>query len=501
MSLFDLPSGPRSINGGAAKYQAIEILPTSMSVGPNVRVGTGAANGTTTFQFTEDAQSWIPALSYFNIIGHFTQSNGTSALAATTDIGVGYVDNWCASLFDQISMDLGGETLENVQYVPQVDTAMLYASCDKGWLDTFGSASGVGESLVTRIRRSSTNGTGYNSITANWRPCISLFDIPYAMPPTSALWRIVFTWSSLAEARVAQRATSTAGVPGTTWRFYIDSFRFYKATVAADPSVPRPISGFIELNPVRAYQLQLNGGSAMSSSVTLPQTCNRMLIGFQDASSAGSPLIYAQGTNGIIPITSFLGAFTSTTTVFSAYLQNILVTFPELMYSAPQPQYNLQPGNADGAQGGWSRAYQDFINICRGGSAGTEGSIPFGNYDINVGNTIVAINTTVANSIVNTGDPSNKQQLWLTDISGTSVAATYANQCSRYGWLGMCPGPIFAIPVMRAPGQIVSTASLQVTLNTTAVSMTATVIMPYSAGLEVSQNLDGKYTYTYHPYI
>jgi hypothetical protein len=498
MASFELAQQFRDKNGGALRYDMRQMFPQTSAISGQRPGVTAPATGITTFQWTDDSQHWVPALSYFNVRGHFLDGVDGDALARPPVGRIGAADNWVACLFSQIQIFCNSQSIELLQNSPQADTAALYSSVDRTWLKSFGSASGVGEGLQTRILNSAQFGTAavgatnYNELVATWRPALSVMDCPSALPP-GPQWRVDFTWSSTAEQNLVESiAVATAG---THFVFVLDELTFFKCTIVPDLSVvDLPVRGLIELNPVQVNTYPLTGGTTLQVNVPMPATCERLLICFQDNNSANA---LAAGQNGQKPLTSFAAGFSSGATDLASYIQQLYVSFPELGYQAPNPTYNLTALNAAGAKSGWERAYQDWIAICKGASGGYEGSISFGTADEGIGAAILAPNDTGA-PVLTMGNPAdNDQQIWLADgtAGATGLLATTGARTAKYGWLGRCPGPIFAFPVIRPSDKIVTSCNVNLQLSAAATSINMFVIMSYSMALAVEREASGRYHY------
>lgn len=494
MASFDLPDGPRSINGGACRYNIVQMLPRTAAVSGTRPGVTGATQGLMTFQWDEDILWWVPSLSYFEIRAHMVNPNSGSPIALARTAGIAYVDCWPAALFSQIQYYVNNGSVDLLQFPPQAEAATLYSSVDRTYLQSSASAQGAGEALTTRILNSSQFGTAaagaanYNEIVATWRPALSIFDCPHALPPGAA-HRVDFTWSPSGEINMIEALASVTTASNVN--VIIDAFYFYKATLVPDASVPLPMHGFIELNPIQVNNYQINGGTTLNQNVTIPPTTTRILVAFQDNNVANS---LAAGQNGLKPITSFAAAFSNGATDLSAYIQNLYVNMTDLGYQFPNPQYTLTAGSAAGAKSDWDRAFQDWITYCRGCSGGYEGSVPFGAFDTGIGAAVVAPLASTPNASF--GDPANYEQAWIASVSAGAVSATQANQTALWGWLGRCPGPIFAFPVVRPPDRFVSNAQLNLTLSGSATSVNVFIFSSYTKGLAVENDGTGKYRYT-----
>jgi hypothetical protein len=484
MSAFEIPEVPRSINGGAIRYDMRQLFPTTAAISGTRPGVSGATTGITTFLWNDSNLYWVPALSYFNLRGHFLDGSG-HALDRTS--GISYADNWPATLFQQIQIFMNSQSVELLQNPPQADTAILYSTVDRTWLKSFGSAQGVGEALTTRQLNSAQFGTAavsatnYNEVVATWRPNLSVFDCSYGICP-GAQWRVDFSWSNTAEQNLIESIASK--IAGTDYTFTLDEFTLYKCTIVPDPTVPIPMKALIEINPVQVNVYQITSGNTGQFNVPLPATGNRMLIGFQDNNSANN---LAAGQNGIIPITSFAAAFSSGATDFTSYIQNLYVSFPELGYQAPNPTYNLTAGSAAGAKSDWNRAYGDWVAICRGASGGYEGSVAFGTNDIGIGAAVLRPLETVT-PVMTIGDPSNSDQNWSVSAATSAVAATFGNRTAMTGWLGRIPGPIFAFPIIRPPDRLITNANVSVTLSGSVTSIQMFVITSWSGGIAIEKD-------------
>lgn len=488
MSAFDLADGPRSIQGGARSYDIRQLFPQTAAISGTRPGVSGATTGQTTFQFNQDSRWWVPSLSYFNIRGHFTDTSG-NALSRTS--GIAYVDNWPAALFSQIQGFCNSQSLELLQNPAQADQALTISSVDKTFLESFASLAGEGEALTTRqlnsaqFGTSSVSATNYNEVVAAWRPSLSLFDHCTGIPP-GAQWRFDLSWAATGEQNVIE--STSVKIAGTDYFFFVDELTMYVATIEPDPSIPLPMSGFIELNPVQVNTYPLTGGNTLQVNVPLPATCHRALIVFQDNNTANS---LAAGQNGINPITCFRPYFSSGATVNASWVQNLYMSFPELGTQAPNPQYSLTAGVLAGAKSDWQRAYGDFVTITRGASGGYEGSVPFGTADIGIGAAVLA--PLASTPVMTVGDPNNRNQAWVASTSTGAVSATQANQTANAGWFGR--NCIFAFPCVRPVDKLVTNANVALTLSASATSVLMYVILSFSMGIAVELGANGKYNF------
>jgi len=495
MSAFELPEEPRLLNSGAVKFDIRQMLPRTSAISGTRPGVSGATQGITTFDWTDEQLHWIPALSYFTLRGHFLDGSG-NALARPPTGTIAVVDNWCAVLFQQIQLFMNSTSVELLNNPAQADTALLYSSVDRTWLKSFGSSSGVGDGLQTRMLNAAQFGTAqfgtasnYNELVATWRPSLSIFDCASAIPP-GAQMRIDFSYSNTAEQNMIESAASK--IAGTDYTFILDEFTFYKASVMPDPETPLPTRGLIELNPVQVNSFALSGGNTLQQTVPLPATCNRILVGIQDNNTANN---LAAGQNGLKPITSFAAAVSNGASDFASYISQLYINFPDLGVQAPNPTYSFTAGSSAGSKSGWERAYQDFITVCRGDSGGYEGSVPMGSYDSAIGTQINTPLQTVT-PVVQAGDPNNDQQFAYWSTGTGAVAATAYSQFARWGWLGRCPGPIFAFPCVRPKDRTVSNATINLVLSGNATSCNVFIISSYSMGIAVEKDPStGRYSH------
>ena len=508
MSSFDLSDGPRQVNGGCSRVLTQQLYPQTSAISGTRPGVSGASTGLTTFQWSDDVNWWVPSLSYFNVRGHFVDFSGTIGLAYQG--GLAYCDNWVPTWFSQIQYLLNSQTVELLQNPPQSDTALVYSACDRTWLRSFGTASGLGEGLQARVWNSASYGVGTgsigtantNEVVATWRPSLSIFDVAHGIPP-GGQHRIDLSWSNIAEQLMIQSYGTK--LAGTDYRFIIDEFTFYKTSITPDISIPKPMGGYIELHPVQVNQYPINGNSTLQVNVPLPATCERMLIILQDNNAAAND---AAGQNGLKPITSFVPAVSSAGGDFAAFIQNFYVSFPELQYQYPNPTYTFVGGTAAQTRSEYQRAYQDWITTCRGASGGYEGSVPFGTYDASIGALIVAPSAT-GGAVYNPGNSDNYEQAVIitnainlatggTGQSGGSqntlpIVTSTAQQTARFGWVG--DKFILAVPVIRPPDRLVTNANLYMQFSAAPVSATLSVIMSYSMGLACEADANGRYQF------
>jgi hypothetical protein len=509
MSMFELADGPRPVNGGTHRMQTVQLFPATAAINGTRPGVSGATTGQTTWLFTEDTYWWVPSLSYFTIRGHFVRAATGLALPATT--GLGYVDNWPAVLFQQIQYQLNSQTVELLQNPPISDTAITYSAVDRTWLKSFGSANGLGESLMSRIWNSSQFGAGaptaanYNEVVATFRPALSIFDCPHGIPP-GAQHRFDFSWSNNGEQAMIE---SFSGLfAGVDFIFVLDEFTFHKCSIMPDPSIPLPPGGYIELHPCQVNQYPIVGTTNFQQNVPLPATAERMLFVLQDNNAA---INLQAGQNGLKPATDFHASVSTGVLPYGAYITNFYVAFPELQTQAPNPAYNLVGENSAGARAEWNRAYQDWCAVCRGSSGGYEGSLPFGSFDIAIQPTGLAGNTAtvvapnaVPLPVFLTGTEENDQRAVIitgdttlvgaaTGPADLAITAITANQTSLWGWLGR--KMMLAAPVIRPKDRLVTNANVTMQFSTAPTSAVLSVITSYSMGIACEMDANGRYQF------
>lgn len=508
--MFELADGPRPTNGGTQRMQTVQLFPATAAISGTRPGVSGATTGQTTWMFTEDTYWWVPALSYFTIAGHFVDSTTGFALPATTSLG--YCDNWTSTLFQQIGYSLNSQTVELLQNPPISDTALVYSSCDRSWLKSFGTASGLGESLMTRIWNSSQFGTAapgaanYNSVVATFRPALSIFDVAHGMPP-GAQHRFDFSWSNVGEQAMIE---SFSGLfAGVDYNFLVDSFTFYKCSVMPDSSIPKPLGGYIELHPCQVNQYPLVQTTNFQQNVPLPATAERMLVVLQDNNQANQ---LGAGQNGLKPATDFHASLSVGAVPFSAYLTNAYMSWPELQTQAPNPTYSFVGENSAGARAEWQRAFQDYCAVTRGSSGGYEGSLPFGSFDLGLqgttgqaGNsiTVVAPNALPLPVFLAGNEDNDQRAIIITGATSLLNATTgggaltingnVASQTALYGWLGR--KMMLAFPVIRPPDRLVTNANLTLQFSTAPTSAVVSVVTTYSMGIACELDANGRYQF------
>lgn len=419
MALFQSPDRLSSTNGGSVSFTVVEQPPDQGAV-VGIPGKSGLAQGDTIFTVRTDPRFIIFSECYFRIQGFFTSADGVSPLA---NIGtraspqlITVCDNWPAAMFQTCRVTLNGSQIEQCLNVPQTDTIATYSAATKSWLQSYGSASGVGESLSNRILmagaqpRNATLAGGAaqaGRICATFRPPLSIFNCATAIRGNQ--WRFILSWNPAAEQQVCESAgydqtLATGGTPlraiagpAGQYRFNIAALTLFVATVSPDPSVPIPRRVLIDLTPCQTTQLAVTS-VPLSSNISVPPTTFRIAVAFQDANTeenaVGIPFSSAHGANGIYPITNFTlgvssGAANANTVLIGApaWLSSFRISSSQLGLSIPIPDYAFTTIAGVGtvtsimSRQGIERAYRDFIQTTQGDSSLSEGCIPFGNLD------------------------------------------------------------------------------------------------------------------------
>jgi hypothetical protein len=490
MSVFDLNTELESINAGCDRFNLDQIYPISGNPS-NAYVGAGQAGGLTTFQFQDSVNWWSPTMSVFILQLQFVKIT-TPPTTVPIPIGdqIAYADNFVCTLFTQIKTQINSQQLDIVDVPWIIDTVLSYSNAKKNFLGTFASMSRLGEPLSTRLRNTTTNG---GIVEVAFRPPVSLFDCKI-LPP-GAQFRIDFNWASSAAFAFEALTTAmpaTVGLATGNYNIQVNGFSMFKASMAPSKMINLPSRGVVDLNPCVTNQYFLNSAQQLKQNITLPPTANRVLVVIQDTNTAGPP-VYGVGT-GYNPATSFAYAVSNMANApFAVPLQNIYLNLNELGVQMPNPIYQFSTISD------WIRAYSDWCHICQGTAGQTEGSVPLGSFDITEGCTINYLNTTtLANSVFNAGDPNNPQQYYYSYAGAPPTVvptATSFNQTARWGYLGRCPGPIIAFPVVRPENRPVSVGTLSLTFAAAVASASVTTLASYSMAIAF-ENHGGLYSYT-----
>lgn len=501
-SVFDMSEMLESINGGVDRYDMQQVVPTSGNVNQAV-IGQGQASSIATFQWQDGPNWWSPCQSYFSLILQFKHEGGVPTAAKPLT----YADNFVMTLFTQINSYINSRPLDTVNTPWLIDTALTYSGAKKNFLDTWGSLTRVGEPLSTRLRNiQSNNGV----IEVIFRPCLSIFDVK--LLPPGAQFKLDFNWAGNGINAIESLYKSVSWNTDFTSltldsvSIQVQSFTFFKATV--HPGIPTPPRGIIDLMPCQALQYISNGGQVLKQNITMPPTTNRILVVFQDISSTTvtttPPVDLTAGVgNGYNPATSFSTVFiknagalavNNTFATNTTGLNQLWLSLPELAINEPSPVYTFNDIKD------YARAYSDFCHVTQGTHHQSEGSIPFGYSTVGAGSpagvTIIHLDTNAAaGNFAQIGDINNPQQYSLIEASTPAPAANSYNQTSRWGWLGRCPGPIFAFPVVRPEGRTISTGTLNVQFTTSVASVAATIISSYSMAIALEAQANGLYSY------
>lgn len=541
MSLFHLDTELPSLTGGSNRVDVTQIYPITGNVTQpfgtspvsSQFLGQGAASGLSTFQFSESAQWWSPALSYFSMQLYVTKITNSQCTSPTTDDGVALCDNFVSTMFSQIKSRVNSRQLDIIDNPQIMDTALQYANCRRGFLKSFGSLTWIAQPFMTRLINTCDNTvSGGSFVEVVFRPSISLFDVK--LLPPGAQFNIDFNWASSAvncfESVYGDISVGSVALASQAcFNISVQSFSLYKASVTPGPMTPLPERGVIDLSPAIVNQYFLNGGASLKQNITLPPTTNRVLVVFQDnnltnnatstwstwnplgGGTVATPISCGIGT-GYNPATSFAWKFSSSspgTNPYNVSLNQLYLTLPELGQQMPQPVYNFGSNTSD-----LMRAYGDWCHITQGTIGGYEGSIEYGSPSSTQGIPINYVNTaSLAGTIINTGDKNNDQAFVLSKTfngpnytiilqnAGTNTtqtitpSATICNQMARFGWAGAKPGPIFAFSVVRPEGRTVSMGTINATFSSGVQSVSLSTIVSYSTAIELQHLGNGQYSY------
>ena len=515
------------------------ILPDG-SMPNGISVGTGAASGVTTFQWSDNVSWWSPCNSYFFMRLRFTKAGGNiPILNANGQLDpaelVTYADNFPSTFFSNIQTYIENDPVDDLTQPWVVDQVLTYSGAKKDFLDTFGSLARVGEPLQKRLLNVYGNGNSSGGvIEVCYRPPCSIYST-HLLPP-GAKHRIDFTWNqSIVNAFESLIGSIDIGDNAGQYNIKIDNFYFYKATCRPAPLLQLQPNGVIDLACAGINQYTIPNSSQWQQNITMKSTTNRVYIVFQDNNqtprvtnintATTSPYLsdetairYMGYGTGWTPITSFSKSFSTTSNlnpdvpVYLAELSQLYLQISDLSLQLPKPTYNFSQNGND-----YVRAYMDWASQTVGTKYNDTGSVPFG-YGIrgstttlnttatlnNQGCTIIAPNfqvNGVTTATYKVGNPSNNQQLNLITSANTNfeVIGTnpsyYAFQTSEYGWLARHPGPIFCFNVCRPAGKKISKGDVNVSFTNSVNSVIMSVIYCYSRALAVSKLPDGNYSY------
>lgn len=483
MSVFEIPQSLSSLNFGTDSMLTQELLPVSSAV-VNSRPGYGVASGLTQWQFRETSQWFSPALSYFELRGHFTDLSGN---ALPKSAGIGYTRNWWSTLFSQLELLVNGHSIEVITNNVLVDTVNIINGAKHGYLKSFASAYGW-EPLMDRIANSSSYGTAapsssnYNTVVATFKPSLSIFNL--ASIPCGAEIKLNFTWNPNGEQAMIESLTSK--IAGVDYIFVIDKFVFQKCSLRPDPALSIPPSGKYDLSPIMVNQYPITQTNQAQFNVSVPGMTNRLTLVFQDNNLANS---FAVGQNGLNAITKFRPVFSSGASNFVACLSQIWVQLPELGGGTyPSPVYSMVFND----RASFGRLYSDFQLTSQGNIEGNEGAIPFGNFDTGIGAEIIAPNATPA-AVYNPGDRANDDRAIIYTTAASALTSQTYNQTALYGFLGS--SFVVNIPVLRPQNRPITTAIVNVQFNTTVTSVQMSVLSSYSQCLAVANMGSGTYDF------
>lgn len=500
MSAFDLSDSLIDINQGSESFKVMQMYPSSGNVTNSV-VGSGSASGITTFLWQDSANWWLPEQSYFHLRLQFSYAGAFGTNRSTNPYA--YVDNFVHTLFTQIQSQINSKQLDILNFPHIVDQTMCYSQSRKTFLDTWGSLSRVGESLMTRIANVSSNS---GVVEVIFRPPISLFSAKI-LPP-GAQFNIIFNWASsgLAALETASNASAIAwGTATDQVQITVQAFSFYKAIIQPSPSVQLPQHGVVNLSCTQTNQATLAGNDTLNYVWQPPGYINRLTICLQDNNSTNN------NTNGggIYSATKFNYAVSDnlTSTAYSSSIKNLYITIPELGVQIPNPVYAFT-GIQD-----WMRAYADFCESTQGVAFGVEGSQPFGSQVLptttggspaapsnqkSCGVNSLVLKTDATSAKAYCGLPDNKgvynaDPLYVTDPSTVISAIQAYDKNSAYGWAG---SPIFVFPVVRPSGKPVTTATINMLLSSAAKSSILYLLSTYNMAIACEHAGNGLYSYS-----
>ncbi len=211
MSLFESPQRLASSNGGAISFTTVQQPPDQGSVSGARPGKTGLAVGDTIFTVRCDPRFLIFSECYFRIQGHFTGTDGATAIPNTAQaLRIAACDNWPSAMFQTVRCTMNGTQVEQALFNPQTDTVATYSAATESWLRSYGSASGVGESLQTRVCAAgaqpygSGTATSFGEIVATFRPPLSIFNCATALRGNT--WRFILSWNPAGEQQMCESA-------------------------------------------------------------------------------------------------------------------------------------------------------------------------------------------------------------------------------------------------------------------------------------------------------
>lgn len=554
MALFHLPQELESLTGGAARFDCTEIYPISGNINQpaGTYIGSGQASGNVTFQFGSGSSVWwSPAMSYFRMQLAAVKRTASAESAPVLSDKVALCDNFVATLFQKISLQINSKVLDTIDNVPVMDTALHYANCKKGFLDSFGSLTWLNVPFETRLINTCNNvkaatGETFSVIEVIFRPCLSLFDVK--LLPPGAQYTLIFNMAaSAANAWESLYGDVTTGLLQNQFNLRITSFSLFQSVITPSMQVQYPESGIIDLSPAILNQYYLNQGNTLKQNITLPSTTNRVLVCMQDTSTSNfRPTFVGAATDGTSdiqtgigrgfnPVTNFgllayggtsaSGATVAENNFYNRMLSTLWLNLPELGASMPNPVYNFSDNVSD-----TFRAYSDFCHVTQGTIGGWEGSIPYGTLAQAQGLHTAFTSSDESVSVFNTGTYNPQLPALIFKGGATTATTTFASnsgtatrsyavtiaapslpatqptawQAAKYGWVGN--KTIFAFPVIRPEGKPVSVGTLNATFKSysdlganasgsNVNSVVFNVISSYSMVLQLTHQGSGIYHY------
>ncbi len=398
MSLFRPPKHRRQYQGGAESFTVVQQTPDSGAV-TNARVGSGAASGRTTFTLRGGSRWLLPSETYFRLQVLIT-GGGAGLNNCLINRQLTYAENWPSALFSAARLYLNGALLEETLFPAITDTAAKVSGAQRGWLQSFASGGGYGESWSQRIAQlapraiataaaggnDSLNGQATATIEACFRPPSSFWNTAYSILGNE--WRCEFVWDPQGEYGMVDASTlilptteaicvaqNAPGVPAAgiapgnaQYTCTVQAFDMFVATTMPMPETPLPKMIPLDLSPIQCQQQQITTNQSTFNFTVRPSTYR---IGFvwQRTSQAGLVSSYSATRFGIPP-------------ELKAFRWNSA----ELGLQAPNPDYAFSGAVASvsrqGAQGDLRRAYMDFCQASQGQNGCDEGSLPFGEFPV-----------------------------------------------------------------------------------------------------------------------
>lgn len=512
---FIIPTHLESVNKGAQRVDLQQLQPFSGAPNGSYIAAAGAATQTM-FMWQDQVNWWLPSESYFSLRLKFTEgaNDGITAIAPVT-----YCDNFAMTLFNRVYATIGNQTVDDMINPWIADTMLTYANAKRTFIKSNASATRVGEDLMTRLWNVKVTAAGGQAgvVEVAFRPPLSIFDTD--MLPPGPQFQVNFEWASnIARAFESIQGDIAAGTAADQFQIRVDSFVFYKATAQPGNNTRIDNGGVIELSPAAYNSYSFTQNVSPNQLISLPKTTTKILLGFQDTNPAAvtynTPPAIGTGINvpaaiisgvgtGFNPVTSFTTSFTPSTATSTnpssaglVKLQQMQLNLPELGATFPNPSYNFT-SNADKV-----RAYSDFIHWTQGTRNQDEGSVPLGSDIIptatGTGTSITWLGGTNLFQPGNTGNDQRFVVVGAGDGAGTPSTlpvVTSASQTCRWGWLGRCPGPIFAFPVVRPDNRGITQGTLNFTLSGAPRQYNLYVIATYTSILKIQSLGNGTFHY------